>query len=550
MTETLPQLMESRGALSSLTFVEENRRLSLAGLLAESRATAGGLVTLGAAPGDRIAFIMHNGSGFLRVLFGAQYAHAVPLSIALPFGYGGVDGYVEHVRGILDDAGARILVVDPELASVRRALEQALPHVSVVPADTLHTAPDPGPVPAGAGDPRRLAYIQYTSGSTSRPKGVPLTHANILAGLHALAVPSGTTDQDRWGLWVPLFHDMGMFCLLTALSAGADVVLWRPRSGIRRPLDWLRRFAAEGCTHTAAPNFFADALVAAARAEETAPEPADLSAWRVWCNGAEPVNARSLEEFQKTFGPWGFRPQSMCPVYGMAEATLTVTFPPPGREPVVRWADREALADGHFVAAGEGPGARPLVGVGRPVPGIGVRIRADGRPAPEGRAGEIEICGPPVMGGYYRREPGEERSPDGWYRTGDMGVVVDGELFVFGRKKDMIIVRGVNYYAEDAETVVRDLPGVYRKRCAAVADEDRMALVVETALETEEERSALVRECHRRIRTRMGLDEVTVCLAPARFLPQTSSGKVQRGKLRSSLAELAAGGSTGPGGPA
>ncbi|MFI8420058.1 AMP-binding protein [Streptomyces sp. NPDC085479] len=540
MTETVLQLLESRGALSSLTFVEEDRRLSLADLLAESRATAGGLISLGAGPGDRIAFIMQNGSGFLKVLFGAQYAHAVPLSIALPFGYGGVDGYIEHVRGILQDADVRVLVVDQDLARVRRALADALPRVTVVSADDLEAAADAGAAPAGAGDPARLAYIQYTSGSTSRPKGVPLTHANILSGLHALATPTGTTSEDRWGLWVPLFHDMGMFCMLTALYAGADLVLWRPRGGIRRPLEWLRRFAEEGCTHTAAPNFFVDALVAAAVADEDSQEPADLSKWRVWCNGAETVNAHSLAAFEKTFGPWGFRPQSMCPVYGMAEATLTVTFPPSVREPVVRWVDRDALADGRFVPVAEGPGARPLVGVGRPVPGVDVRICGDDGPLPEGEAGEIEITGPPVMEGYYRRERGDEWSPDGWYRTGDMGVVADGELYIFGRKKDMIVVRGVNYYAEDAETVVRDLPGVFRKRCAAVPEDDHMALVVETSLETEEERAALVAECHRRIRSRMGLDRVTVHLAPTRFLPQTSSGKVQRGKLRSSLGELTA----------
>ncbi|MCM1947034.1 AMP-binding protein [Streptomyces sp. G2] len=544
MTETLLRLMESRGALSSLTFVEEDRTLSLADLLAESRATAAGLIARGAAPGDRVAFIMQNGSGFLKLLFGAQYAHAVPLSIALPFGYGGVDGYIEHVRGILEDADVRLLVVDPDLARVRRALAEALTEVTVVSAEDLDTQ-DLTAVPEGSGDPDRPAYIQYTSGSTSRPKGVPLTHANVIAGLHALATPSGTTSEDRWGLWVPLFHDMGMFCLLTALSAGADVVLWRPRGGIRRPLEWLRRFAAEGCTHTAAPNFFADALVDAAKAAEAPLEPADLSAWRVWCNGAETVNAHSLAAFEKTFASWGFRPRSMCPVYGMAEATLTVTFPPSRREPVVRWVDREALAGGTFVPSGEGPGARPLVGVGHPVPGVEVRVCGDDGPLPEGRAGEIEITGPPVMAGYYRRERGDEWSPDGWYRTGDIGVVADGELFIFGRKKDMIVVRGVNYYAEDAETVVRDLPGVFRKRCAAVADDDHLALVVETSLETEEERAALVAECHRQIRSRMGLDRVTVHLAPTRFLPQTSSGKVQRHKLRSSLGELVADGSGG-----
>jgi acyl-CoA synthetase (AMP-forming)/AMP-acid ligase II len=280
-------------------------------------------------------------------------------------------------------------------------------------------------------------------------------------------------------------------------------------------------------------------------------EPVDLSGWRAYANGAEQVNAHSIEEFQKVFGPWGFAPHAMCPVYGMAEATLTVSWPPPGRAPLVRWADREALTDWRFVPTEEGAaGSRPLVSVGRPVPGLGVRVCQDGRPVPEGEGGEIEVIGAQVMKGYYRRPAGDERAPDGWYRTGDMGVLIEGELYVFGRKKDMIIVRGVNYYAEDAEAVVRDLPGVHRKRCAAVTGESHMELVVETALETAEERAALLAECHRRLRTRMGLDEVSVHLAPVHFLPHTSSGKVQRAKLRSSLGALAADGTAGPDGSA
>ncbi|MFF2351522.1 AMP-binding protein [Kitasatospora sp. NPDC058115] len=551
MTATLLQLLESRGGSSTLTLVEEDRRVLLADLLAESRVTAAGLASLGIAPGDRVAFVMHNGSGFLRLLFGAQYLGAVPLSIALPFGYGGVDGYVQHVAGILADSGAGVLVVDPELKRVRGALERAIPGVTVLSADAL-PAGDAGRVPAAPADPEQLAYIQYTSGSTASPKGVPVTHGNIVTAVHALASASGSTGDDTWGLWVPLFHDMGIFCLLTALGTGCDAVLWRPRGGVKRPLDWLRRFAAEGCTHTAAPNFFVDALVSAVRAEEPQPEPADLSAWRVWCNGAEQVNARSIEEFQKTFGSWGFRPQTMCPVYGMAEATLTVTFSSAELEPRLRWVDREALADGRFALSTEGaPNARALVSVGTPVPDIAVRVCADGAPVPEGHPGEIEISGPSVMSGYYRRPAGDERSPDGWHRTGDMGVIADGELYIFGRRKDMIIVRGVNYYAEDAEAVVRDLPGVARKACAAIAAEDHMALVVETALTGEDERAALIAACHRQLRARMGLSAVTVHLAPTRFLPQTSSGKVQRGKLRSLLDELGDGrGAADPAGAA
>ncbi|KUJ68018.1 hypothetical protein ACZ90_22460 [Streptomyces albus subsp. albus] len=544
MNETLLGVLESRvtqGPEPSLTFVEEQRTLRLSELLAESRATARGLISLGAAPGDRTAFIMQNGSGFLNLLFGAQYAHAVPVPLALPFGYGGGDSYARHVAGILADGGIGLLVVDATLDRVRQALETALPGVTVVSSGELAPAGGEAALPGGAVPADQPAYIQYTSGSTSAPKGVALTHGNVLAGLRAIAEPSAVTSQDRWGLWVPLFHDMGVFSLLTSLSVGADVVLWQPRGGIRNPLQWLRRFAEEGCTLTSAPNFFLDALVTAVRSERSAPEPVDLSAWRLIYNGAEPVNATSIAEFQRTFGPWGFHPEAMYPVYGMAEATLAVAFPPLGREPLVRWVDRQALLDGTLVPSDQAAsGARPLVSVGRGVPGVHIRVARDGRPAPDREVGEIEISGPAVTRGYYRRPAGEERTADGWLRTGDMGVLDDDELFIVGRRKDMVIVRGMNYYAEDAEAIVRDLPGVFRKRCAAIPEEEWMALVVETELEGVEERAALVAACRREIRSRMGLGEITVYLTTPRYLPQTSSGKVQRSKLRSSLGELTA----------
>ncbi|WP_411107019.1 AMP-binding protein [Streptomyces sp. cmx-4-9] len=544
MNDTLLGLLETRvheGAESSVTFVEEERTLRLSELLDESRATARGLISRGVAPGDRVAYIMQNGSGFLKALFGAQYAHAVPVPLALPFGQAGSDAYARHVSAILKDGGITVLVVDSAMERVRQAMEQALPGICVVSLGDLvppvgGAALPAGPVPADA-----LAYIQYTSGSTSAPKGVALTHGNVIAGLNAIAEPSAVTSEDRWGMWAPLFHDMGIFSVLTALSVGADVILWHPRAAIRNPLEWLRRFVEEGCTLNSAPNFFLDALVTAVRSQDDPPAPLDLSKWRLLYNGAEPVNVNSIEEFQKTFGPWGFRPQTMYPVYGMAEATLAVTFPVLGREPVVRWVDRESLLDGRFVPADEGAiGARPLVSLGQAVPGVHVRISVDGRPAAERQAGEIEISGPAVTPGYFGRPPGDEHTADGWIRTGDMGVMDGGHLFIFGRLKDMVIVRGVNYYAEDVEAVVRDLPGVYRKRCATLLESEHMALVVETDLGDIAERAALVAACRREIKLQIGIGDVVVYLAPPRFLPQTSSGKVQRNKLRRSLDELTA----------
>ncbi|UKW28709.1 AMP-binding protein [Streptomyces sp. TYQ1024] len=520
-----------------IRFAEEGRELSLAELLEEGRETARALAGIGVRSGDLVAFVLPNGSGFLRVMLGAQYLGAVPVPLALPFG--GVDEYLEHVAGVVADGGVRHVVVDLSAARVRERLAAALPGVSVVDLGSL--AAGEGALPAHTRDGNGIAFIQYTSGSTSAPKGVVLTDANIVAGLRAITTPAAVGPGDRWGLWLPLFHDMGIFSLLAALSVGADVVLWQPRTFVRKPLDWLARFAEAGCTLCSAPNFFFDMLVAARRAlrdERLAPDAGpDLSRWRLTFNGAEPVNAGTVEDFCAEFAAAGFRREAMYPVYGMAEATLAVTFPPLGREPVVYGADRRQLVEhGRAVPATDPAETRTLVGVGRPVPGVRVRIAADGAPAPEGTVGEIEISGPPVTHGYYRRETGEERTADGWFRTGDLGFLADGELYIVGRVKDMVIVGGVNYHAEDVEAVVRDHPGIYRKRCVAVLGPDEtMAVVAETSLEGDAERAALVEELEAHVRARTGLPAVRVHLVAPRCLPQTSSGKFQRRKVRSSL---------------
>lgn len=553
VTGTLIDLLEDRAREfpgQRLRFVEEGRELSSAELLAEARAVAGGLAGAGVRRGDLVAFVMPNGSGFLRVVFGSQYLGAVPVPLAMPFG--GIDEYLDHLGGVVADGSIRHLVVDLP-ARIRARLVAALPGVSVIDLQDLGAGGEYVP-PEGPRDGEGIAFIQYTSGSTSAPKGVVLTHANIIAGLNAITSPAAVGPADRWGLWLPLFHDMGIFSLLAAMSVGADVVLWQPRTFVRKPLDWIAEFAEAGCTLCSAPNFFFDTLVAASRArqdepsaeesgpsaEGSGPVAPDLSRWRLTFNGAEPVNATTVDEFCAEFAPNGFRRAAMYPVYGMAEATLAVTFPPLGREPVVLRVDRRQLVEnGRAVAADPSAAVdttRDLVGVGQPVPGVRVRVAGDDGPAPEAVVGEIEISGPPVTAGYYLRAVGEERTADGWLRTGDLGLVADGELYVVGRVKDMVIVGGVNYHAEDIEAVVRDHPGVYRKRCVAVLDTDEtMAIVAETSLEEEAERAALAADIRMDVRARTGLPTVRVHLVTPRYLPQTSSGKFQRRKVRSGL---------------
>jgi len=381
-----------------------------------------------------------------------------------------------------------------------------------------------------------LALIQYTSGSTSAPKGVMLTHGNVIAGLDAIRLASALTAADVVGLWLPLFHDMGLISALSCLAVGGRIVLWRPADFVRRPAQWLSEFAGRGGTTSPGPNFFFDYLTEAA---DEVPEDVDLSRWRLALNGAETVRAETIERFCACFGRHGFRREAMVPVYGMAEATLAVTFPPLGRDPSILWVDRASLRSG-APAAQSGPDALdawPLVGVGRPVPGL--RARVAGANGADGVVNEIEITGAPVTGGYYGRNDAGLFTADGWLRTGDVGFFRSGELYIAGRSKDAIVIRGMNYFAEDAEAVVRDLPGIYRRHCAAVAGEgaggECLAVIAETADEDDSARRSLAAVIRSEISRSLGPVDVAVHLVSPRTLPRTSSGKIQRAKARALL---------------
>ncbi len=316
------------------------------------------------------------------------------------------------------------------------------------------------------------------------------------------------------------------------------------------------------------PDFGYDQLVAAVSPEEAAT--LDLSRWRIAFNGAEPVSERSVRAFLDRFAPAGFRPEAMFPVYGMAEATLPVTFPPLGRGPRFEWVDRAALATRALALPVplHAPQARAVAAVGRPVRGMRLRVvdPLTETFCQDGEVGEIQIRGASVTSGYLRvggatpggstpvgadaasaadgpsaRPPAPraaaEFTADGWLRTGDLGYLRCGELFVTGRSKEMITVRGENHYPQDVEAVARDVPGVSKGRCVAVADRDdtgreRVLLIAETGAEGVAA-EALAAELRRRIRAALGLDAVVVHLVPPRSLPRTSSGKYQRLAARS-----------------
>lgn len=518
----------------AIAFPGEQTQLSLAGLCAESRLVAAGLRNRGIADGDRVGALCSNEPDFLRLLFALSRLGACMCPLPLPLISRA--GYEAKLRSILNDADIKNVVLSAWTSRMLTSFPEALANRGRIAAtDLLSASASDVSADDRQVDSGREIVLQYTSGSTANPKGVRLTHDNVLSGLEAIRVGMNLTAEDKNGMWLPLFHDMGLFGTLSATLAGAPSTIWQPAEFVRNPGRWLRVFADSGHTVTALPNFAYDYLVRAVPPGEV--ESFDLSRWRVAANGAEPIEVESVESFLAHFAPAGFAPQAMMPVYGLAEATLAATFPPLGRGPVVDWVDRTRLVgQGVAIARDRGePGTRGLIGVGRPVHGMRLRIAdpASGAVLGDRQVGEVQLSGASVTAGYVD-DKGQLRQPftgDGWLQTGDLGYLANQELFIVGRSKEVIMLRGVNYYPDDVESAVRSESGLYRKRCVAFVhatdDEERMTLVGETS-RPQREHTELAERCRALIRSELGLDEVLVILTPPDSIPRTTSGKLQR----------------------
>ncbi len=497
-----------------ISFPDEDATLRYDALAADSRSVAAALVGLGVRPGDRVGILSTNAPEFFEALFGVARAGAAAAPLALPLGTDLAD-YATRIQRIVAAAGMTHIVVSHRIAArITPALATLGPEI-VNSADLLGEAPVPMPdVPVTA-----AAIVQFTSGSTAAPKGVVLTHANVWHCARSITEAIRLGPDDVHGSWLPLFHDMGLFGALTGLFRGIPLHLWSPAGFVRRPARWLEAFAQVRGTISTMPNFGYDALLDAVAAERAAD--IDLSAWRVAFNGAEAVQPTSVAAFLERFAPSGFRPATMVPAYGLAEVTLVATLPPSGRAPVVEWVDREELV----VSGRAVPGTtRGLVGLGHAVPGMAVRI---GGGEPDGTVGEIQLRGVMATSGYLGGEP--LFTDDGWLHTGDLGFLREGELFFTGRLKEMITVAGRNVYPLDVEDAARDVEGVHKGRCVAVAQDDpeRVVLVAETTA-SGEDRAALVARIRAAVAARADLPGVAVHLVSPRTIPRTSSGKLRR----------------------
>jgi len=508
--------------------------LSWAGIAERAGEVAGALSGLGLERGERVALLYGTGAPFFDAFFGVLLAGGVPAPLYPPVRLGRLAEYQERTGRLLAAASAALVLADRRLAPLAGpAVEAARPRLG---CRALGELPE-GRKLVTLGEPEELALVQFSSGTTVEPRAVALTHAAVIAQVRALNAlwPDDAEVRHAGVSWLPLYHDMGLIgAVFAALERPSVVTLLAPETFIARPALWLAALSETRATISPAPNF-AYAL-AAERVRDEELEGVDLSNWRVALCGAETVVAADLARFAARFAPWGFRAEALTPVYGLSEAALAVTFPPLGRGLVARRFDRTRLAA--EAEAVPDPAGHELVSVGAPLPGFALEVRdGDGRPLTDRRVGRLWVRGPSLFRGYLGQPEVTARTlVDGWLDTGDLGFLDGGELFLTGRAKEVLIVRGRTHSPSEIEQAVASLPGV-RRGCVAAASHrpegaptELVYLFVERRRgATPADDEALAARCREAALAASGLavDRVVV-LAPG-TLPRTSSGKLRRG---------------------
>jgi fatty-acyl-CoA synthase len=452
-----------------------------------------------------------------------------------------IEEFVDQTRGRVRRSDARLLAIDADLAPF---LEPQPGDPATVGIDELTAAGarlGEDRAEAAPHDPDRLAILQFTSGSTSEPKGVMVPHRVFCANLDGIA-QRGRLDVDHDVLvsWLPLYHDMGLVGVLgTTMTTATDLVLGAPQDFTSRPARWMEWISTYGGTVTAGPNF-AYALAARSLARSA---PLDLSRLRIALNGAEPIDPATMAAFIAAGERHGLDPGAVFPAFGMAEVAIAGTFPEPGSGLRTDRVDRRVLETERYAApAPEGADhAKDYARLGTPVAGLEIRVvdPASGAELGEREVGELEFSGTSVSPGYYHDpEATAATFHDGWLRTGDLAYVVDGELVICGRIKDVIIAGGRNIFPEDIERAAAAVEGVRPGNVVVFGVETKrgegMVIVAETRLEGagEAEWAAIRRELSQVARRVTGLPPHDVILLPPGSLPKTSSGKLQRSLAR------------------
>jgi acyl carrier protein len=490
----------------------------------------------GVGPGQAVAIMLPTSKEYLFCFYGTLLAGAIPVPLYPPARLATIEDHMTRHVSVLNSAGASVMVTIAEakpLAWLLRAQVESLRAV-MVPEEFSGEAKDFAPARGRGG---QIAFLQYTSGSTGNPKGVVLTHANLLANVRAMVKAARATPEDVFVSWLPLYHDMGLIggCFAT-MYGGFPVVLMSPLAFLSRPSQWLRAIHRHRGTISGGPNFSYELCLR--RTQDPELEGLDLSSWRFAFNGAEPVSPETMSAFEERFSKWKLRKNCLSPVYGLAEASVGLAFTPPGMPWKVDILDRDEFSrSGRAVPArSDDPAPLKVVGCGYVLPEHDLRVvDAAGLELPDCNEGQLQFRGPSATTGYYRNPEATKSLFAGeWVNTGDRAYMSQGMVYITGREKDIIIKGGRNISPYELEEAVGGLPGV-RRGCVAVFGSSERASGTERVIvlaETRQRDTALDDDLRHRINelavSLIGAPVDDVVLAPPHTVPKTSSGKIRR----------------------
>lgn len=505
-------------------------------LLEGARKVAAGLLELGLKREETVALMLPTSESFFHAFFGILLAGGIPVPIYPPVRPDKIEEYALREAGILNNAEVRILITFSQVETLGRLLRVFIKSLKAVTTVEMLMRSN-HKVPNLTFEPEDSAMIQYTSGSTSAPKGVLLSHANLLANIRSVGQAIQVSPNDVGISWLPLYHDMGLigawFC---SLYQGFPLTLMSPLTFLTRPERWLWAIHYHRGTLSAGPNFAYELCIRRIKDEDIVG--LDLSSWRLAFNGAEAINPKTLERFTKKFEPYGFKAESFFPVYGLAECAVALSFPPMKRKPRIDVVKRDPFEKNQVALPAEKGDSNILefVCCGSPIPEHEFRVvDSENNELEERKVGSLQFCGPSAMRGYYRNPVATQAVyHDGWWDTGDFAYIAEGELYITGRKKDMIIKAGRNLYPQEIEEAAAQITGVRKGCVVAIGVDDpsvgteKLVVIAETSESKTKIRDTIISEIVDKVSTLVGVPPDEVCLVPPRTIPKTSSGKLQR----------------------
>lgn len=543
--QPIPSLLKERGTAAATRdalafrfvdrFAETQATATYGQLFQRSAFTARALERAGVARGDPVVLLMESRLEFYFGLFGAMLLGALPVAVYPPASQQQLVPALDHLRKVVRGLPARAILTTQLLYGVADQVRTG--RVSVLALDRTEALDEPREWAGERVEMQEPALLQYTSGSLADPKAIELSTANIFANLVEIGDAFGMREGDAGLSWLPLYHDMGLHSAFFDLMFRMPLTVMSPLEFIRRPAGWLKAVSRYQATHSPAPSF--GYAYAARRVKDEELEGVDLSRWRVAMCGAEAIDGGALRRFGERFGRFGFKASAFQGAYGLAENTVAVSFVPPGDGLREIRLDGDALGQRGVVV--ERPDGRAIASVGPPISGHRVRVvEPGGSEVPEGTQGEIEVQGPSRMLGYRgNAETTRESFRGEWLRTGDLGFVKDGELYVTGRIKDLIIRGGKNYYPQDLEAAAAGVEGVRPGAVAAfgrtepVKGTEEIVVVAEVRTKDLLAREAQIADALRKaIFEGTGLSVNHVRMVEPGVVPRTTSGKLRRGECR------------------